>query len=210
MTNIYEILKSFGLEIPADKKDEFEKKVLENYKTVSEVDGIKDKLKKAEEARDKYSDDLGQRDKDLADLKQKLEDASGDEGKLNKLQEDFDKLQSTYNTEKTAYEEKLEKQAYEFAIKQKAGELKFSSTSAMRAFIADALDEGLKMKNGEVLGFDDFVKSYKETDADAFLKDSNKKDPDAGDPKPKPQFSGKSTGTDPQPEPEEKPSVTFF
>ena len=38
MKNIYEILKSIGLEVPDDKKAEFDKAVLENYKTVAEAD----------------------------------------------------------------------------------------------------------------------------------------------------------------------------
>ena len=49
MKNINEILKSYGVEIPSDKKEAFDKEVLENYKTVAEVEGIKNKLTKAEE-----------------------------------------------------------------------------------------------------------------------------------------------------------------
>lgn len=38
MKNIYEILKDFGLEIPAEKKTDFEKAWKENYRTKSEYD----------------------------------------------------------------------------------------------------------------------------------------------------------------------------
>lgn len=38
MKNIFEIMKSFGLEVPTDKQKDFEKEVLENYKTVSDYD----------------------------------------------------------------------------------------------------------------------------------------------------------------------------
>lgn len=48
MQNIHEILKAFNLEIPGDKKAEFDKTVLENYKTVAEVGKLTDKLSKAE------------------------------------------------------------------------------------------------------------------------------------------------------------------
>ena len=34
MKNIFEIIKEYGLEVPAEKQKEFEKAVLENYKTV--------------------------------------------------------------------------------------------------------------------------------------------------------------------------------
>ena len=38
MKNIYEILEDFGLEIPAEKKTDFEKAWKENYRTKSEYD----------------------------------------------------------------------------------------------------------------------------------------------------------------------------
>jgi len=41
MKNIYEILKGFGLEVPEDKKSEFEKSLKENYITVSEHEKVK-------------------------------------------------------------------------------------------------------------------------------------------------------------------------
>lgn len=49
MKNIFEIMKEHGLEVPEDKKKDFEKSVLENYKTVSDYDVQAEKLKTAEE-----------------------------------------------------------------------------------------------------------------------------------------------------------------
>lgn len=49
MKNIFEIMKEHGLEVPEDKKKDFEKAVLENYKTVSDYDVQAEKLKTAEE-----------------------------------------------------------------------------------------------------------------------------------------------------------------
>ena len=46
MINIHEILKGYGLEIPTDKKAEFDKALSENYKTVAEVEKINEKLNK--------------------------------------------------------------------------------------------------------------------------------------------------------------------
>lgn len=46
MINIHEILKGYGLEIPTDKKAEFDKALSENYKTVAEVEKINEKLSK--------------------------------------------------------------------------------------------------------------------------------------------------------------------
>lgn len=49
MKNIFEIMKEHGLEVPENKKKDFEKAVLENYKTVSDYDVQAEKLKTAEE-----------------------------------------------------------------------------------------------------------------------------------------------------------------
>ena len=213
MINIYEILKKFDISVPAEKKEEFDKLMVENYKTISEVNNIQSKLEKAEGERDtyknKYDEDIKQRDADIKDLQGKLKDAGTDTTKLADLQKELSALQDTYNTEKSNYEKQLSQQAYEFAIKEKVAELKFSSNSAKKAFIADALKEEMKMKDGQLQGFDDFLESYKKTDADAFLKEDTANSEE--DEPPKPQFSGKSSGTDTQPKGDsEKPSVTFW
>ena len=49
MKNIFEIMKEYSLEVPEDKKKDFEKAVLENYKTVSDYDVQSEKLKNAED-----------------------------------------------------------------------------------------------------------------------------------------------------------------
>lgn len=207
MKNIYEILKSYGIEIPEDKKEAFDKEVLENYKTVKEVDTLRNKLetveddKKAIEA--KYNTDIAQRDTDLATLQEKLKNAGADATKLSNLQTDFDTLQQTYNTAKADYEKQLAEQAYDFAIKENSSKLKFSSNSAKKAFMSDLKAKKLSMENGKILGFDDFVSAYKEQDAGAFITESTdtKKD------EPKPSFSTKTNPgdkTDPQPEPTPK------
>ena len=202
MKNIYEILKSYGIEIPEDKKEAFDKEVLENYKTVKEVDTLRNKLEAAESDKKaievKYNTDIAQRDTDLATLQEKLKNAGADADKLSNLQTDFDNLQQTYNTAKADYEKQLAKQAYDFAIRENVANLKFSSNSAKKAFIADITAKNLSMENGKILGFDDFVNAYKEQDAGAFVVDD---DTEAG--KPKPTFSGKTTPTPDEPTPEQ-------
>ena len=198
MKNIYEILKSYGIEIPEDKKEAFDKEVLENYKTVKEVDTLRNKLEAAESDKkaieEKYNTDIAQRDTDLVTLQEKLKNAGADADKLSNLQTDFDNLQQTYNTAKADYEKQLAKQAYDFAIRENVANLKFSSNSAKKAFIADITAKNLSMENGKILGFDDFVNAYKEQDAGAFVVDD---DTEAG--KPKPTFSGKTTPTPDEP-----------
>ena len=144
-------------------------------------------------------------------MQTKLKNAGTDAEKLKNLEKDLATLQTNYDDAKTKYEKQLAQQAYEFAIKEKVADLKFSSASAKKAFIADAIKEELKLKDGELQGFDGFLESYKKNDADAFIEDKPEPQQDVIDDKPKPQFSGKSTGTDSQVDKSvDKPSVTFW
>ena len=209
MKNIYEILKSFGLAVPEDKKDKFDKMLNENYKTQAEVNNLNSKLTKAEGERDalqvKYNDDIKQRDTDLADLKQKLADAGTDAETLKNLQTEFDTLKTNYANAQADYQKQLNKQAYEFAIREKTNDLQFTSNSAKKAFLSDALAKNRTMDNGNILGFDDFVSAYKEQDAGAFVVETT-----TDEPKP-PMFGSKANKKDePNPkadEPKERPLI---
>ncbi len=99
MKNIFEIMKEYGLEVPEDKRKDFEKAVLENYKTVSDYEVQSEKLKTAEgkvttltESLDKFKgvnvDDLNNT---IATLKNNL--AAKDQELTSKLAErDFNDL----------------------------------------------------------------------------------------------------------------------
>ena len=79
MKNIIEIMKEFGIEIPEDKQKDFEKKVLENYKTVSDYDVQTKKLEAAEGKVNHHDGDVD------------VEKLNGDIDKLRKKLEDKDK-----------------------------------------------------------------------------------------------------------------------
>lgn len=199
MKNIYEILKSVGVEVPEDKKESFDKALFENYKTISEYEGITGKLSKAESERDtyktKYDTDIKQRDEDLETLKQQLEDAGVDKTKLDELTNKLSTLQTTYDTAKTEYEKQLAKQKYEFLVKESVNKIEFSSNSAKKTFIADVLAKNLPVENDNLLGFDDFVNAYKEQDAGAFKTVENNEPMDNSTGKPKPTFINASNNT---------------
>ena len=82
MKNIFEIMKDYGLEVPEDKKKDFEKAVLENYKTAADyekqtdtVTNLTEQLNETKEAMKKFEggdpEDLKNQ---IADLTQKLTD----------------------------------------------------------------------------------------------------------------------------------------
>ena len=75
-----------------------------------------------------------------------------------------------------------------YALERKAAGLKFSSESARKAFLADAKAQNFALKDGEILGFDDYVKTFKAADPNAIL-------PDGG----MVQFSASATGGDRKP-----------
>lgn len=80
MKNIYEILKDFGLEIPAEKKTDFEKAWKENYRTKSEYDNAVTKRDEYKSSLDTVNEKLKAFDGvDVADLN----------GQIKKLQDDL-------------------------------------------------------------------------------------------------------------------------
>lgn len=176
MKDIFAILDEFGLEVPEDKKDSLKNAVLENYKTVAEVETLQTKLSNAEtaknELKEQYEQDTEKRDKDLRALQKALKDAQvagNDVGNLTELENELKTLRETYNADKQLYENKLAAQAHEFLVRETAGSVKFSSNSAKDAFILKALaDETIMSKEGKLIGFDEFLNSYKEYDPDAF------------------------------------------
>ena len=161
-------------------------------------------------SKSKYDDDLGskdssitqlndtiaQRDKDLADLQAKLKEAGTDTSKLAELQTSFDTLQNKYTTDMQAYQEKLAEQKYDFAIKEYANSLEFSSQAAKRDFIREMKAENLKMKEDAIIGADDFKKVYEEKNTDAFVTKTEPTQPTTNNAS-KPQFVSSTPGTTP-------------
>lgn len=80
MKNIYDILKEFGLEIPTDKKAEFDKAWKENYRTKAEYD-------KAVEQRDAHKTSLDEVNEKLKEFEGV--DVNDLKGQIAKLQGDL-------------------------------------------------------------------------------------------------------------------------
>ncbi len=156
MQNIIEICKEFGLEIPADKQADFNKKVAENYKTVSEFNK---KTGTLEQERDTW--------------KEKAESAEttlkGFEGK------DFE----TITKERDEWKKKAEDAEKEYAAKESArqkeellkeafAEVEFTSEAAKKSIVAQ-ISEGVTVKDGKLIGFNDLLEDAKKNDASAFV-----------------------------------------
>lgn len=116
----------------------------------------------------------------LADMQEKLSAAQAELSALKKangdaveLQRQLTELQAKYEADIADRDAKLAERDYSDAITRAvAGKgLKFSSKSAERAFIASLKEKKLELKDGELSGLDDFIKSQKEADPDAFAPD---------------------------------------
>lgn len=66
MKNIFEIMKEYGIDMPEDKKKDFEKSVLENYKTVADYNNQVENLNKA-------NDTIKSNDTAMKELQDKLD-----------------------------------------------------------------------------------------------------------------------------------------
>lgn len=184
-----------------DEFMEFAKKEKANFTDLSEGKYV---------SKNKYDDDLksrdttiadlngtiSTRDADLAELKTKLETMGEDAGKVPTLMNDLTALQTKYDSDMKQYQEKLSKQAYEFAVKEYANGRKFTSNAAKRDFTQSMIAENLKFKDGQILGADDFVKVYTENNADAFVVDMPE-EPEV--PNPLPEFVATTPGGNPAP-----------
>ena len=104
---------------------------------------------------------LTQRDTDMTSLQEQLTAAQTDAGKLSEAQEQLTQLQSKYAADQKKWDEKIAKQAYDFAIRERTSTLKFTSAAAQRDFVREATGKKLAMENGKLLGFDDFAAAYR-------------------------------------------------
>lgn len=109
---------------------------------------------------------LADRDKDL----EKLRAASGDAETTRKQ---LEKLQAKYTAETEQYKAQLADRDYSDAVAAAiTGKgLRFSSKSAQRAFTAALKEQKLELKDGQLTGIDDFIKTQREEDPDAFAPD---------------------------------------
>lgn len=94
MKNIFEIMKEYGLEVPEDKKTDFEKAVLENYKTVKDYEKQVEKLNEANDtikANDTAMKDLEEKLKDFKDV-----DVAGLNETIENLKKDNIRIENEY------------------------------------------------------------------------------------------------------------------
>lgn len=116
---------------------------------------------------------------DLDVFKERAETAEetlkGFEGKdYEKVSRDLEEWKQKYETDTAAYQKQIHDRDYADAIKEHVDGLQFTSESAKKAYVSELKAAELTMKDGKIYGLTDFLSAYKETDADAFVKDTKK------------------------------------
>lgn len=95
---------------------------------------------------------------------------------VDKIKAEVDEWKEKYNTETQKLKDSLTQKDYDYKVNELTNGLKFSSNGAKKSFMNDLKEKGLKLEDGKLLGFDDFVKSYQENDPDAFMKEETKEE----------------------------------
>ena len=168
-----------------------------NYVSKKKYD---DDLKAKATSVEELTSQIATRDADIANLQKMVKDSEGNATKIEELNAQITKMQGDYENAKKDYENKLSAQSYEHAVKEYANGLTFSSKAAKRDFEKEMLAEGLKMKNGMIIGADDFKSAYEQANEDAFVKaDPDDKGGATPPPDDKPIF-GQPTPPTPDPE----------
>lgn len=80
--------------------------------------------------------------------------------------------ETRYNTDTQNLRDKLADMEYSHTVETAVAGLKFTSTAAKKAFVADLTAKKLTVQDGKLLGLDDFVNAYKQSDPSAFASES--------------------------------------
>lgn len=136
MKNIFEIMKEYGLEVSEDKKKDFEKAVLENYKTVADYDNQKEKLNKANET-------IKANDTALEDLKKQLEGFKDVD--VTALNQRITDLEAERETIKKEYDEKIADRDFNDILKDAIAKAGGRNPKAITALLE--LEDLKKSKN---------------------------------------------------------------
>lgn len=137
----------------------------EHGQTVEENKKLKENVESLTTERDGLSEQLKSTNKQIKEFK---------DLDVDSIKKNLEDLQIKYDTDTKELNDKLSKQNYDFRIQEATAGIKFSSNAAKKSFMEDLSKKGLKLEDNKIMGFDDFLKSYKEADPNAFVKEESK------------------------------------
>lgn len=160
-----EELEKLGVELTDEQKSAIEKKNWNEFISVAESDK---KVQKVQEQLDTANEKLANTEEAL-----KAFDGVDADGMKQKIAE----LEEANKQKDAEYKAALEKRDYHDAIEGLVSDIKFTSNAAKKQFIADLEVNPLQMRDGKVLGFDDYLKGVKENDPDSFVNEDGERKP---------------------------------
>ena len=118
-------------------------------------------------------DSLNEQKKDLENQLKETNDKMQELSKVDteELKQQIIDLQKKYEEDTKELNSKYEAREYDIKLNDYTKDLKFSSNSAKKSFMNDLKAKELKFENDKLVGFDDFVNSYKENDPTAFMEE---------------------------------------
>ena len=156
MQKLIETLKQFGIEIPEDKQSEVKKALSEHYKNANEHTKA---ISKLETDRDNWKERAERAEETL----------KGFEGKdLNAMQKEIDDWKEKATKAESEYNAKMAEHEKQELLKEAFADIEFTSESAKKAIMAQ-IAEGVSVKNGKLIGFNDLLEDAKKNDASAFV-----------------------------------------
>ena len=167
----YEEFEALTKEAGAKFKDLSTGQYVSIGKYETDLKSAQDNATALQEQIDNLNSTITTRDEDLAALQQKVAEAEGDAQKLAELGQSLTDMQTKYEAQLAEQQSQMQKQAYEFAVKDFANTKKFSSKAAKRDFTQAMINKGLQMEDGKLIGAEDFVDIYSKENDDAFYKE---------------------------------------
>lgn len=126
MKNIFDLLKEYGVELPEDKKKDFEKALLENYKTIKDYDIQKEKLAVAEAK-------VTANESTINDLREDLRGFDGVD--VTGLQNRITALETDLQNKDTEYAQKIADRDFDDLLSEGIRAAKGRNAKAIRALL---------------------------------------------------------------------------
>ena len=170
MPDIMEILKTAGVEIPADKLEAFNTEVRKEYKHNAEIEKITTRQKTAiddltEQLKTANAEIESYKGMDIDSIKK-----SADEYKTKAEQAEKEYKEKAEQAEKD-YTAKIADMEYDAVLKDALSGESFSSDYARQGVIGAIKTKKLPVENGAIMGLQDTLKAMRESTPDAFAPD---------------------------------------
>lgn len=157
MKNIEQILKEAGIEVTDEQKAVVNSAVTENYKTIAEFDKQTKKLTAAEADRDNYKGQLDTANETL----EKFKDIDPE-----KQAEEIQKYKQAAKEAQEAADKRILQRDQRDWVNKQFDEIGVTATHTREYYAGKVMDEkeGLKWKDGEFVGFKDYISKENERD----------------------------------------------